>query len=84
MVNTADSPIMKIFESFNDTNAAADPSVAASAPATIAPAIPTQEAAPNPAPETAAPQAVTETPVPESISPAPEVTPPAEAEPDTE
>lgn len=84
MVNTADSPIMKIFEAFNDTHKAASSAVPASVPATVAPVTPTQAAVPTPAPEKTAPPAVTETPVPESIAPAPEVTPPPEAEPETE
>ncbi|MCA9011157.1 MAG: hypothetical protein KDB01_15510 [Planctomycetaceae bacterium] len=84
MVNTADSPIMKIFESFNDTNTAARSAVPAHAPETIPPAIPAQVTAPNPAAEATAPSAVADTPSPESISPAAEVTPPAQAEPEAE
>lgn len=84
MVNTADSPIMKIFESFNDTNTAARSAVPAHTPETVSPAIPTQVAAPNPAAEATAASPVAEAPSPESDSPAAEVTPPAQAEPEPE
>ena len=100
MVNTADSPIMKIFESFNETTAAL--------PITGAPSAPERATAPAPAPAPAiaAPVATpaettpveasateaspptepasTETAPAETPTPSPETTPPAEAEPETE
>ena len=98
MVNTADSPIMKIFESFNETTAAL--------PITGAPSAPERATAPAPAPAIAAPVATpaettpveasateaspptepasTETAPAETPTPSPETTPPAEAEPETE
>jgi regulator of protease activity HflC (stomatin/prohibitin superfamily) len=95
MVNTADSPIMKIFESFNDTSAAdnlpippiSQPSPAAAEPATAVAPEPEPEKTPakptpmKPPVESAPTEpAVTETAAP----PAEETTPPAETEPETE
>jgi len=55
MVNTADSPIMKIFESFNDVTAVEKSSGAALDPAAIAPSVPAAVTSPESTPAKPAP-----------------------------
>lgn len=58
MVNTADSPIMKIFESFNDTTTVATTRIPALMPTAVAPSIPEATATPEPESEKTAPAKV--------------------------
>ena len=84
MVNTADSPIMKIFESFNDTATVATARIPALMPSTVAPPIREATATPQPEPRKTAPVKVPpeSTPV-EPVVTETESTPPVEPKAET-